>query len=672
MPKYTVSTADGRKFAINAPAGASQSDVLSYAQSQLGLTLPSAPAEEERNNFSNEDIINSARPDRGTLDAFGSGVSRGFTRLGSTFGDVLPALGASALGFDDYAKRQMEEAAATEEQLQRTNPTQFRSLSDIKGAGDFLPFVGETVGEQVPNLLTTLIPGGTGAAVGRRAVVGAAEKQLAGLAEKRLANAAERQLLNKTAAAEGLAPEFAAVPGEMAAAARTAATTPKAIQASAESMKRLLPTTLGDEAANTGAMAGLYLGSVAQNAPEIFQNIYDQTGEFAPGAALIGGAIGGALDSILPAQLLKVMRGNPALKAEIVARIAEGKGVQPGFLSALKSGAVGAAKGVATEGLTEAAQEAISIQAERIVGDTQEAWGSEEFDRLIESGVRGAVAGGVFGAGEGVGSHLRERGEINRQEEAKAAEEARVKAAQDAALKLQEEQKRLADLPNLIAAKEQEIAEAEDAINEPENEGKRGPKFTMDTLLDEHKALVEEMALLSMTPEERAAAVAKKAEEAKTASAKAAPTTVPPEKYTPTNFFAELGITEDDAKKFIKAHNAETGKSFRCRSKKLRLVKTPRSSMSFWISSIRAWSGIPVKRQKTLSTTSTELRQLTLISKLMQLKRPKSKTSKKISLTTTSKRCWMAGRLGWSTAQTLTSLATCPRVRSASVRSTQS
>ena len=563
MPKYTVSTADGRKFAITAPEGASQADVLGYAQSQLGLSLPSAPAEEEQDNFSNEDIINSARPNRGTLSAFGSGVSRGFTRLGSTFGDILPAMGASALGFDDYAKRQMEEAAATEEQLQRTNPTQFRSLSDVKGAGDVLPFIGETVGEQVPNLLTSLIPGGVGASVGRRLAVSAAEKQLAGLAEKRLAGAAERQLLKKTAAAEGLAPEYAAVPQEMSAAARTAATTPEAIQASARSMAQRLTPGAQAAAADTGALAGLYLGSVAQNAPEIFQNIYDQTGgDLAPGAALIGGAIGGALDSILPAKILKVMRGNPALKAEIVAKIAEGKGVKPGFLSALKSGAVGAAKGIGTEGLTEAAQEAISIEAERIVGDNQEAWGSPEFDRLIESGVRGAVAGGVFGAGEGVGEHLRERGEINRQEEAKVAEEARIKAEQDAALKRQEEQKRLADLPNLIAAKEQEIAEAEDAVNEPENEGKRGPKFAMDTLLDEHKALIDEMTLLSMTPEERAAAEAKKAEEAKAAAGAAAPTTVPPEKYTPTNFFAELGITEDDAKKFIKAHNAETGKKF--------------------------------------------------------------------------------------------------------------
>jgi len=544
MPKYTVSTADGRQFAINAPEGASQADILQYAQSNLGLALPG----ESQQEMTPEDILADVNPDRGFFGATGAGLSRGFTRLGSTFGDVLPALGASALGFDDYAKRQMEEAAATEEQLQRTNPTQFRSLSDIKGAGDFLPFVGETVGEQVPNLLTSLIPGGVGAAVGRRAVVGAAEKQLAGLAEKRLAGAAERQLLKKTAAAEGLAPEFAAVPGEMAAAVRTAATTPKAIQASAESMKRLLPKTLGDEAANTGAMAGLYLGSVAQNAPEIFQNIYDQTGEFAPGAALIGGAIGGALDSILPAQLLKVVRGNPALKAEIVARIAEGKGVKSGFLPALKSGAVGAAKGVGTEGLTEAAQEAISIQAERIVGDTQEAWGSEEFDRLIESGVRGAVAGGVFGPVAGAVDYGRQTGVIAEREKAqRAEEEAAAKIQKDA-----EEAAELAGLPERYQTIDARLQEAE--TNLAATPGSKQLQIQRDQVLAERKALEARETFLKTPPEERAKVEAAKEQAPAVEGPKAA------RDYTVSDLLKELGVTEQEAAAAIKEYNSRPDK----------------------------------------------------------------------------------------------------------------
>ena len=33
-------------------------------------------------------------------------LTRGTKRLGSTFGDIIPAMGAKALGFDEYAQRQ--------------------------------------------------------------------------------------------------------------------------------------------------------------------------------------------------------------------------------------------------------------------------------------------------------------------------------------------------------------------------------------------------------------------------------------------------------------------------------------------------------------------------------------------------------------------------------------
>ena len=557
MPKYIVTAADGKEYNVNAPEGTPQEDIVRYVQKQLGYEPAPAPAETPEE----EDVFAKYKPQRGAFDAFGSGVSRGFTRLGSTFGDVLPALGASALGFDDYAKRQMEEAAATEEQLRRTNRAQFESLSDVKGPGDWLPFVAETIGEQVPNLLTSLIPGGVGATVGRRAVVGAAEKQLAGLAEKRLAGAAERklgkeaqeQLLNQGPATE-----------DMLQAARSAATTPEAIkgvvtpeaiEASAESMKRLLPKTLGDKAADTGAMAGLYLGSVAQNAPEIFQNIYDQTGgDLAPGAALIGGAIGGALDSILPAKLLKVVRNNPALKAEIAARIAENKGVKSGLLPALKSGAMGAAKGVGTEGLTEAAQEAISIEAERIVGETQEAWGSEEFDRLLESGVRGAVAGGVFGAGEGLGAHARERGEITRQEEAVAAEEARVKAEEEEAKRIADEAAELAGIPQKLLDLDAELQTARaNATANPKDAKLQIEVGRVQKKIDELKA----RELLLKTP--------KSTTTPGTTGGATPPTTTKknPQDYTIGDALFDVGVwsnKQDDVNKafgkFIKEYNA--------------------------------------------------------------------------------------------------------------------
>ena len=52
------------------------------------------------------------RPDYGIGETFTRGVSRGASRLGSTFTDVLPAMGASALGFDEYAEAQLAEASS--------------------------------------------------------------------------------------------------------------------------------------------------------------------------------------------------------------------------------------------------------------------------------------------------------------------------------------------------------------------------------------------------------------------------------------------------------------------------------------------------------------------------------------------------------------------------------
>jgi hypothetical protein len=54
-------------------------------------------------------------------------------------------------------------------------------------------------------------------------------------------------------------------------------------------------------------------------------------------------------------------------------------------------------KGSGAESLTEGAQEAISIAAEDFVDKHESVFGSKEWNRIMESAVRGAVAGGAFG-----------------------------------------------------------------------------------------------------------------------------------------------------------------------------------------------------------------------------------------------------------------------------------
>jgi hypothetical protein len=107
------------------------------------------------------------------------GVRRGAKQLGSTFGDIIPAMGASALGFEDYAKRQMEEARQTQQEIAQTVAPQYKSLSDVKGIGDVVPFALETVAEQVPNIATSLVPGVGAGALAARAGAGALGKAAA-------------------------------------------------------------------------------------------------------------------------------------------------------------------------------------------------------------------------------------------------------------------------------------------------------------------------------------------------------------------------------------------------------------------------------------------------------------------------------------------------------------
>ena len=273
-------------------------------------------------------------------------IKRGAKQLGSTFGDLIPAMGASALGFDEYAAKQMGEAQDTQDEINRYYAPQYRSTSDVKGISDFPGFAFETVAEQIPNIATALIPGGIGGTIARRAGVSAAERAAMPLIES-----------GATAA------ELARVAGRK-----------------------------GAEYATRGQNLGVFLGSYAQNAPEIFQNIYQETGEMAPGAAMLFGSASAALDSVLPAQLLKSVTG--PVKVGIVEKLLERSGMDKGLLRSVTAGML---KGSGTESLTEGMQEAISIAAENFVDKHEFVFGSKEWNRIMESSVRGAVAGGAFG-----------------------------------------------------------------------------------------------------------------------------------------------------------------------------------------------------------------------------------------------------------------------------------
>jgi hypothetical protein len=262
---------------------------------------------------------------------------RGKKRLGTTFGDIIPAMAGQALGFEDYAKRQMEEAAATEEEIATYYAPQYKSYKDIGGPGDLFGYGLETVIEQVPNIATSLIPGVGAGAIAARAGVGAA--------------------------------------------AQTAA-----------------------------VGAGTFLGSYAQSAPEIFQNIYQETGKMEVPTALMFGSVSAALDSVLPATLARQLTG--PMRIGVVEKLLEKSGMDKGVLRGTTAGIFA---GAGTEGLTEGAQESISIAAERFIDENPEVFGSKEWERIIESSIRGSVAGSAFGGAGGGIESMRAGAERKRQ-----------------------------------------------------------------------------------------------------------------------------------------------------------------------------------------------------------------------------------------------------------------
>lgn len=310
MPIYRVQAPNGKVYRVEGPENADPNILFQATQQQVDA--------DETKRLQKE-------YGPGILETFGRGVKRGAGALGSTFTDIIPAMGASALGFEDYAKEQLAEAVQKQQEREAASPTVFQSYKDVAGVGDALKFAAETIGEQVPNIATALIPGVGAAGLAARAGLGAAGK----------------------AAAVG---------------------------------------------------AGTYLGSYAQSAPEIFQNVFEETGQLAPGASALFGAGAAALDSVLPASLARSLTG--PVKASIVEKVLEKSGMDKGLLRSVTAGVL---KGVPTEGLTEGAQESISIAAEKFVGENPQIFESKEWNRIMESAVRGAVAGGAFG---GVGGGI--------------------------------------------------------------------------------------------------------------------------------------------------------------------------------------------------------------------------------------------------------------------------
>ena len=364
------------------------------------------------------------KPEPGLGELFTRGVKRSVGELGVTAGDVLPALVAGAVLPDEKARpfveRQLKEAAETREELEKKYPTKYKSYKDVEDIGSGAGYVAERVGELVPDIGPSLVTGLVGRYAGKRMAREAADKTAKELAQK-----TELELLE--GGAENIAEQTA-------------------YKSIADKVGREAAEKLSRDYANRGLNAGVFLGSYAQNAPEIFENIYQETKDIGSAGALLFGGLSSYLDSYLPSKILTDFGAFG--KSKIMSEMLKDSGAAPAvWKSVLKEGT----KAAAGEGVTEAAQEAISVAAEKFYGSNKDFFGPEAVERYLESFFAGAAGGGVLGGVSGISRGIQEksiaRGETG-VDPASAVEIERVSEA--------EAQDRLAGLTELTPAQEQQ------------------------------------------------------------------------------------------------------------------------------------------------------------------------------------------------------------------------
>jgi len=337
MATYRAKGADGKAYRFDGPPGLSTKEASFFLDQYLNMggMEPEAPV--------------AAPVEQKGETGFIPSVMRGGRGITSLLGDVAPAMIGKAFGAEDYARRQMEEAAAYQKETERLYPAEVASYKDIDSVGKALTYVKESIGEALPSILPSVLTGGLAGVAGRGAQAAAMQ-------------AAEQ------VASRGVIKAMEAGPIQ---AATLEAIKKQALDAGIKEAQKI-----GLKYQTAGALAG----SAAQNVPDVYQNIYEATGKQDLGAALAFGAFNSALDAITPISLLRKMSKAGVSPEEVAAAWYKraGKGAVQGFIS---------------EGGTEALQEVSSAAAEKFVDNNQQFFSEKNFERFINAGLKGGFGG---------------------------------------------------------------------------------------------------------------------------------------------------------------------------------------------------------------------------------------------------------------------------------------
>ena len=237
-----------------------------------------------------------------------------------------------ALGFDEASRSSMASAQLDFEQANRYNKDHLNSPFDIRTDEGVLPFASDAVdflqyqvGKQVPNIAMVAGAALTGG-VGASALLGR--------------------------------------------------------EAAKETLLTLGKTEISKKVA--AEIAGGYAASAALETGGIAQEFHD-IGVEAPGVALTGGGIAGALE-FLPIYNLARMAGiGPAFRGRFIEKLAS----SPLLVKALGYGGMQAL----TEGGTEALQEIVASTARQVVDEHYDMLGPEGRKRILEAAITGAAVG---------------------------------------------------------------------------------------------------------------------------------------------------------------------------------------------------------------------------------------------------------------------------------------
>ena len=162
---YEVDGGDGRIYEVQAPEGASESEILSIVQMEqfkaLGRTSRREPEEPEESEEERRRQLGSIRQEE---DLFSTNVGRGIDLLQQMYGSAIEGVGGvtGLEGLERYGASVVEE---NRRQLEETAGAT-RSTEDIDSLGGLADYAAATFGAQVPQLGSTLAGAGAGAVAG--------------------------------------------------------------------------------------------------------------------------------------------------------------------------------------------------------------------------------------------------------------------------------------------------------------------------------------------------------------------------------------------------------------------------------------------------------------------------------------------------------------------------